>query len=100
MSATFLVFAVLGVGAVAFLVRFLIALGKEIRNRRGSRVSRFGPRVYEVPDRPADPSNGLRGKGNGNRRSGGRMRVNDQVNVDRIVLTSQSRWSDWGGWGE
>jgi len=78
MSATFLVFAVLSIGAVAFLVRFFIALRHELRGRRSCQVPRVGPNVYEVRGWRADRPNGPRGRGNGNQGNGGRMHTVDE----------------------
>jgi hypothetical protein len=78
MAATFLVFIVLGVGAVAFLVRFFIALGMELGNRHLSGVSRVSP---------AARNNIPLGTASGNGTNGRRVFAIDEHRNRRIVST-------------
>jgi hypothetical protein len=53
MSANLILFGVLSIGAVAFLVRFFIALCQASRGGRTCQVVRVGPDVYEIRSRRA-----------------------------------------------
>lgn len=73
MSGTFLVFVVLSIGAVAFLVRFFIALCNESRSVQAYRVVRVGPAVYEIQSRRAAMNTVPPGSTNGNGTNGRRV---------------------------
>jgi|GEM_PF-7131866 len=53
MSATLLLIVLISVGAIAFFVRFLIALCKEGRGGHVCKVLRIGPELYELQSRTA-----------------------------------------------